>query len=264
MSVLNHFGMADCKPARTPLPAGAVLEKSNSDAPATDSFRQTYQSIIGSILYAMLGTRPDISYAVTRLLQYNANPSEVHLGYAKYILRYLHGTKALCLHYDGASSSGLIAYSDSDWAESRDDRHSTSGFVFLMANCAVSWASRRQPTISLSSTEAEYKSASDTCRQMTWLRTFGEELGDDVTRPSPLCLDNQGSIFLAVNPVIDRRTKHIEIRYHYIRECVERGFVDIFYVSTDKQLADVFTKNVSFSILDRFIRSAGLSSSVPS
>ena len=93
----------------------------------------------------------------------------------------------------------------------------------MMANCVVSWASRRQPTVSLSSTEAEYKAASDTCRQLAWLRNFGGELGDNMTAPTPLCLDNQGSIFLAVNPAVDRRTKHIEIRYHFIREFYESG-----------------------------------------
>ncbi|TFY51717.1 hypothetical protein EVJ58_g10419, partial [Rhodofomes roseus] len=213
-SVLERFQMSNCKSARTPLPAGAVLEK-NTDT-ASEIFRTRYQSIIGSIMYAMLGTRPDISFAVTRLAKFSSNPSKEHMKFAYYVLRYLQGTKELALCYDGGSNSGLIAYSDSDWAEDRDDRHSTSGFVFLMANCVVSWVSRRQPTVSLSSTEAEYKASSDCCRQMAWLRHFGEELGDNMSHPTPLCLDNQGNIFLAVNPAVDRRTKHIEIRYHYI------------------------------------------------
>lgn len=255
-SVLQRFNMADCKPARTPLPAGAVLEA--TDQPASDSFRTRYQSLIGSLLYATLGTRPDIDFAVTRLSKYNAQPSNAHWDYAKYVLRYLQGTKNYRLRYQGASNDGLLSYSDSDYAEDRDDRHSTTGFVFLMAGGAISWASRRQPTISVSSTEAEYKAASDTCRQLTWLRTFGSELGDDISRPTPLCVDNQGSIFLAVNPVVDRRTKHIEVRYHYVREQVELGNVEIFYVATVDQLADALTKNVPFSILDRFRRGIGL------
>ena len=248
--------MADCKPSRTPLPAGAVLE--SSEHTATDVSRQRYQSLIGSLLYAMLGTRPDIAFAVTRLSKFNANPSDAHLHYAKYVLRYLQGTKAYRLRYQGASNDGLISYSDSDWAEDRDDRHSTSGFIFLMAGAAISWASRRQPTISLSSTEAEYKAASDTCRQLVWLRTFGEELGDDMSRPTPMCLDNQGSIFLSVNPVIDRRTKHIEVRYHFIREQVELGSTEIFYVATADQLADSLTKNVPLAILSKFTQEIGL------
>ena len=234
-AVLERFSMADCKPARTPLPAGVVL--ANVDKPASDDSRQRYQSLIGSVLYAMLATHPDIVFAVTRLSKYNSNPSNAHWNYAKYILRYLQGTKEYRLRYAGASNDGLIAYSDSDWAEDRDDRHSTSGFVFLMAGGAISWVSRRQHTISLSSTEAEYKAASDTCHQMAWLRMFSDELGDDISRPTPLCLDNQGLIFLSVNPVVDRRTKHIEIRYHFIREFVEMGHAEVYYVATSDQLA---------------------------
>ncbi|KAL7284900.1 hypothetical protein ACG7TL_002214 [Trametes sanguinea] len=257
-SVIERFEMADCKPSRTPLPAGAVLESSEQPEPASDSFRQRYQSLIGSLLYAALGTRPDIDFAVNRLSKYNANPSDAHWHYAKYVLRYLQGTKHFRLRYDGASNDGLLVYSDSDWGEDRDNRRSTSGYVFLMAGGAISWASRRQPTVSLSSTEAEYLAASDTCRQIAWLRTFGTELGDDMLRPTPLCLDNQGSIFLGVNPVVERRTKHIDIRHHYIREQIELGKVEVFFVATKDQLADPLTKNVSFSLVEWFRKGVGL------
>lgn len=254
--VLERFRMSSCKPAPTPLPAGAILEQ--SEASATDAFRRQYQSLIGSLLYAMLGTRPDISFAVARLSKYNANPSLQHWKYANYVLRYLQGTKGYRIQYDGTTGAGLIGYSDSDWSEDKDDRRSTSGFIFLMAGGIISWVSRQQPTISHSSTEAEYKAASDSCRQLAWLRIFGEELGDNLEDPTPLCMDNQGAIFLSVNPVVDRRTKHIDIRYHYIREMVEKGAVSIFYVRTEDQLADSLTKNVPHSILERFVTDSGL------
>lgn len=151
--------MSNCKEARTPLPAGAVLEASKETA--SDTFRTQYQSVIGSIMYTMLGTRPDIAFAVMRLAKYASNPSKQHMRYAQYILRYLQGTKDFVLCYDGDLRSGLIAYSDSDWAEDRDDRHSTTGFIFMLANCVVAWVSRRQTTVSLSSTEAEYKAADE-------------------------------------------------------------------------------------------------------
>ncbi|EJF56279.1 hypothetical protein DICSQDRAFT_71809 [Dichomitus squalens LYAD-421 SS1] len=255
-SVLERFEMADCKPANTPLPAGAALVK--YDGLASDAERSCYQSLIGSLMYAMLGTRPDIAFAVTRLSRYSANPSPDHMKYAKYILRYLQGTRTYRIRYNGASNDGLIAYSDSDWAEDRDDRHSTSGTIFLLAGGAISWASRRQPTISLSSTEAEYKAASDTCRQMAWLRTFFDELGYDMSEPTPLCVDNQGSIFLSVNPVVERRTKHVEIWYHFVREFYEAGQVDIFYVATADMLADALTKNVPLTIVKKFCEGVGL------
>jgi hypothetical protein len=206
----------------------------------------------------MLGTQLDIAFAITCLSRYNSNPNKKHLSYAKYILRYLQDTKDLGLLYDGDSNAGLIAYSDSDWAEDKDNRHSVGGYIILQARGAVSWLSCRQPTISLSSTEAEYKASSDCCCQIAWLHSFGWEIGDDISCPTPLCLDNQGAIFLSVNPAIDRRTKHIKIYYHYICEFYDDGEVDIFYVATAKQLANSFTKNVPFSVLDFFCHESGL------
>ena len=255
-AILSNYQMSDCKPARTPLPAGAVLEAAKVDASA--SLRTRFQSLMGSLLYACLGTRPDIAFAISRLGKFSANPSEQHLDYLFYVLCYLRGTIDYHLRYDGASNAGLIAFSDSDWAEDRDDRHSQTGFIFKMAGGAISWASRRQPTILLSSTEAEYKAASDTSRQMMWLRTFGDEIGDDISSATPLCIDNQGAIFLADNPHVDRRTKHIDVRYHFVREYIESGSMDIFYVESKKNLADTLTKNVSFAILEYFVKEAGL------
>lgn len=125
------------------------------------------------------------------------------MRFAHYIMHYLNHTKDYLLRYNGSSNAGLVGYSDSDWAEDRDNCHSTSAYVFLLAGGAISGASRRQPTVSLCSTEAEYKAASDSSRQLAWLQTFGEELRDDISGPTPLCLDNTGSIFLSVNPVHD-------------------------------------------------------------
>ena len=127
-----------------------------------------------------------------------------------------------------------------------------------MADGAISWVSRRQPTISLSSTEAEYKAASDNCRQMAWLRTFASELGYDMNFATPLYLDNQGAIFLSVNPVVERRTKHVEVWYHYIREFYEAGHTDIYYVITSDMLADALTKNVPLAIQNKFCQGVGL------
>ena len=255
-AVLEHHQMASCKPARTPLPAGAQLVAAQAEAPA--KLRLRFQSLMGSLLYACLGTRPDIAYAINRLGKYSANPSEDHLNKLFYVLRYLRGTAHYRLRYDGASNAGLAAFSDSDWAEDRDDRHSQTGFIFTMANGAISWASRRQPTVSLSSTEAEYKAASDTSRQMEWLRTFGDELGDDMSASTPMYVDNHGAIFLSENPAVDRRTKHVEVHYHFVREYRASGSMEIYYVPSEENLADALTKNVSFSVLEYFVAHSGL------
>lgn len=253
---LEKFSMLDAKPARTPLPSGAVLIA--SDKPSSPQLRLQYQSIIGTLLYVMLGTRPDIAYAVTRLSRYNANPSEENLKSAKYILRYLKGTPDYKITYNGASNSGLIGYSDSDWGENKDDRHSTSGFVFFMADAVVSWVSRRQKTVALSTADAEYMTLSDSSRQLAWLRSFQQELGFKHNSPTPLCADNQGAIFLAVNPAHDRRTKHIDIRYHFVREYIEDGNATIYYVATDEMIADIMTKSLPFATHEKFTRAMGL------
>jgi hypothetical protein len=140
---------------------------------------------------------------------------------AKCILRYLIGTRSYKITFDGSSNAGLIGYSDSDWAENKDDRHSTTGFVYFMANAPVAWVSRQQKTVALLSTEAECMALSDASRQCAWLRSMQHEISYTLTNPTAICSDNNGSIFLAVNPAHDHQTKHIDICYHYIREFIE-------------------------------------------
>ena len=127
-----------------------------SEEPVALNTKTYYQQIIGTLIYAAIGTRPNITLAATRLSRFNNNPTEEHIKYTKYVLRYLKGTKEFKIKYDGDSDAGLIRYSDSDWGENRDDRHSTSGHVFLMANGAISWTSQRQKMVALSVGEAEY------------------------------------------------------------------------------------------------------------
>lgn len=122
--------------------------------------------IIGTLIYATIGTRPDITFTATRVSRFNNNPTKEHIKYAKYVLRYLKGTKELKIKYDGSSDAGLIRYSDSDWGENRDECHSTSGHVFLMANGAISWASQQQKVVALSVGEAEYMELASTGQQV--------------------------------------------------------------------------------------------------
>jgi len=165
----------------------------------------------------MLGTRPDISLAVTKMAQFTANPTEDHLSHALYICRYLVGTPNYRLRYDGASGQGLNACTDSDWASDVNTRQPTPGFFIKLAGGLISWTTKAQKTVALSSTEAEYMALSDCSRQVVWMHTLMGELGYSL-KPIPICGDNQGSIFIASNPVTERRSKHIDIRYHYVRE----------------------------------------------
>ena len=139
-NTLKRFELQDANSTKTPLPAGIHLEK--SEEPVALNTKTYYQQIIGMLIYAVIGTRPNMAFVAMRLSQFNNNPTQEHIKYTKYVLRYLKGTKELKIKYDGASDAGLIGYSDSDWGENRDDHHSTSGHVLLMANGAISWTSQ--------------------------------------------------------------------------------------------------------------------------
>ena len=204
---------------KTPLPAGVHITK--SETPSSTNLRTKYQQLIGTLLYAALGTRPDIAFAVTRLSWFHSDPTEEHLRYTKYVLRYLKGTKSLQICYDGSSNAGLIGYSDSIWSENKDDHHSTSGQVFTLANVVISWASQCQQTVALSVGESEYMELAATGRQCAWIRSFSAEIGFPFTQATTICADNQAAIFLAINPAVEQRMKHIDIRHHYIHEQVE-------------------------------------------
>ena len=239
--VLERFNMHNAKSVPTPLPMGYVPQPNSG--PVDEQLRTRYQQVIGSLLYLMLGTRPDVAFAVTKMSQFASNPTQEHLNRALYICRYLVGTADYALVY-GTSDTGIIAYADADWGSDQVTRRSNTGLLVLLGNAAVSWNSRAQKSIALSSTEAEYMLLSDACRQLVWIHSLMSEIGMKI-RHIPLCGDNQGSIFIASNAVQEKRTKHIDIRYHYIREVVESGKVKLAFVQTDQNLADMFTKNLS-------------------
>ena len=200
----------------------------------------------------MLGTRPDIAFAVTKLSQHAANPTEDHLNRALYICHYLLGTANYSLVFDGPSDSGLMAYSDSDWASDPNMRKSTTGYMVKLVGAIFSWNSRAQKTVALSSTEAEYMSLSDTSRQLLWIKSLMSELGIDLS-PIPLFGDNQGSIFLASNPVQEKRIKHIDLRYHFIRNVVQNKRVELFFIEGASNPADLFTKNLGRVKFQKFM-----------
>ena len=205
----------------------------------------------------MLGTRPDITYAVMVMSQFAVNPSREHLDKALYICRYLAGTTEYRLVYEGRSNKGLIAYTDSDWASDPIKRRSVTGFFFKLANGIISWQSRSQKTVALSSTEAEYMALSDCSRQAVWIKSIFDELGMPIGTV-PIAGDNQGSIFISSNPIQERRSKHIDIRYHYVRDCIEEKKVAIFFVDGALNPADLFTKNLGETKFTAFRKQLGL------
>ena len=258
LEIVNRFGLSDAHPTHTPLPSGAEVHLVKYDREATAHKIKYYQQIIGSLLYVQIGTRPDISFAVARLTQYASNLSAQHLHLAKYVLSYLKGTADLWLCYDGASRNRLVGYLDSSYGDQANDYHSTSGYVYLLADGAILWTSRKQKTVAQSTTEAKYMALADAANQATWYQSFLSELGYEVSVPIPLHGDNQGAVDLAQNPVTGRHSKHIPIKHHAIREYVENGSIDLVRTPTAKMLADGLTKPHARARLTDFVSGLGL------
>ena len=200
-------------------------------------------------------TRPDISYAVASLSKFLANPGEVHWIAAKRILRYLRGTMDYGLTYRKSDSIGLYGYCDADWSSDRDDRKSISGYCFFInqKSAAVSWASRKQQTVSLSSAEAEYMAVSSACQETQFLANIVKEILG-WTGTIIINEDNQACIAMAKNPQFHRRTKHIDIRHHYIRDLVANKLIELVYCSTELMVADLLTKGLNKIKTNLFVK----------
>jgi len=253
--ILERFGLENARPAPTPMTVNLPLDRLENAT--IDS--HLYQSMLGSLMYASIGTRPDISFAVNTLAQHASAPGEPHLQALKRIFRYLAGTKDYHLIFNGRSEDhSLVGYVDADWAGDPNSRRSISGCVFFLNGCPISWAAKKQPSISLSSTESEYMASTLATREAVFLRQFLAELGFCPAGPIPIFVDNQSAIALARNPEFHARTKHIEVRHHYIREKLEDGVIDLKYIPTDDQVADIFTKPLPTVKHSKFVKGLSL------
>ena len=274
--VLKDHGMWECKPVATPMDSNA-LEAAGPDHVATAGQRHAYQSAVGSLMYAMLGTRPDLAYAVSVVSRYASNPTGTHWKAVKRIFRYIRGTLDLRLTFSGALEP-LAGYTDADWGGDRDTRRSTSGYVFNVGSGAISWSSKRQPTVALSTCEAEYMGQTQAAKEAIWLSRLLEQinpstptatkaliaLGSSPSQPvyslaaTIIYCDNQGAVALAKNPTQHSRTKHIGIQQHFVREKVTTGEIELQYVPTAEQVADGLTKPLSRDKFESFRRALGL------
>ena len=214
-----------------------------------------YREAIGALMYLCIATRPDIAYAVTLLARFSNSPGRTHWEAVKQIFRYLVGTKHMALTY-GMTSGGLIGYTDAD-GMSQPDRRAISGYAFLYNGGAVSWSSKHQELVALSTTEAEYVAATHAAKEAMWIHSFLSDLFGD-SSPTTLFCDNQSAISLAHNDQFHARTKHIDIRFHFIRWIVEEGKIKLLYCPTDSQVADVLTKALPSTKAKHFASLFGL------
>ncbi|KAM6563895.1 hypothetical protein CsatB_023893 [Cannabis sativa] len=206
-----------------------------------------YSNAVGSIMYLMVSTRPDLGYAMSVLSKYMANPGKVHWLAMKWVFRYLLGTTKVGLIYNRQKANTIIeGYSDSDYAGDRDNRRSTSAYFFLIGGNCVSWKVQLQPVVALSTTEAEYVATTEAIKEAIWLKGLMKEL--NLLKGVPTVYsDSQSCIFLCKNPMFHDRTKHKEIKYHFIRDKVTQGEIDIEKVPTEDNPADMGTKIVTLN-----------------
>jgi len=235
--LLKKFGMQNAKEISTPMSTSCYLDKDEDGKSVEES---KYRGMVGSLLY-LTASRPDIMFSVCMCARFQANPKESHLSAVKRIMRYLIGTQNMGLWYPKGTDCTLVGYSDSDFAGCKMDRKSTSGTCHLLGNALVSWHSKKQASVALSTTEAEYVAAGSCCAQIIWMKQQLSDFGINL-KTVPIKCDNTSAINLTKNPVYHSRTKHIEIRHHFIRDHVQKGDCLIEFVETSKQLADIFTK----------------------
>ncbi len=261
LNILERFGMATCDPVKTPMNTGVRL--SSSMSPTTPEEQQTmfkipYISAVGALMYLAVCTRPDIAYTVSNLARYNSNPGWEHWKAVKHLFRYLKGSMDLKLTYrpDPTASQPFVTYSDADHAGDPDKKRSTGGYLVKMGTGAVDWSSKLQSMVALSSTESEYVEAVEAGKEILWMRNLLGELGYSINSSSNLHLpdtmdsetssilnmDCNSAIATAKNPEHFSRMKHLDLRYHWLREVVAAGLITPVHIPTEEMPADLLTK----------------------
>ncbi|GJW57715.1 retrovirus-related pol polyprotein from transposon TNT 1-94 [Tanacetum coccineum] len=258
LEILKKYGMETCDPVGTPMEIKDKLDLDQNGSPVDAT---KYRSMIGALMY-LTSSRPDIVHATCLCARYQAKPTEKHLKEVKRIFRYLRGTVNTGLWYTKDSGIELTGFSDADYAGCKDTFKSTSGGAQFLGEKLVSWSSKKQDCTALSTAEAEYVSLSVCCAQVLWMRTQLTDYGFHFNK-IPIYCDSKSAIAISCNPVQHSRTKHIAVRYHFIKEHVEMGTIELYFVKTDYQLADLFTKALPVDRFNYLVRRLGMRSLSP-
>ena len=258
-AIITKFNFDDLKPSSIPMDPSAPLSKSQSPSKHEEIAKMRnvpYREAVGSLMYAAMGTRPDIAFATSTVAQFNDNPGWAHWEAVKRIYRYLKGTRQLVLTY-GGDQRGLVGYVDADGA-SQEHRRAISGYVFMVDGGAVSWSSKKQELVTLSTAEAEYVAQTHAAKEAIWLRRLLTEIFKSVDTPTTLFSDSKSAIALAQDGHYHARTKHIDIRYHFIRYIIEAGSIKLVYCPTNDMTADTLTKALPSVKAKHFATALGL------
>jgi len=248
-TILSRFGMENSNTVSIPLPKGIILTKGTTDQPKEQV--TTYQSIIGSLMYLVTGTRPDLAYTISFLTQFSSCPTEEHIKPAKQVLRYVNGTRNLGLLYLYTTTNAINIYVDADFAGCHDTRRSTSGYIVLFNNCVISWFSKKEASVSKSTTQGAFVAMSYGTRH---IRSLLKGLADSRLHvPIAMHADNSGANFLAVSPRIGVRTGHIAVGYFIIGEALEDNLFVLLKVESVNNLADICTKVLAKPLHQRMV-----------
>ncbi|KAM1147908.1 hypothetical protein ACFX19_040240 [Malus domestica] len=246
--------MENCKFTSTPSkPHTQIL--AGEGTPLSDPSH--YRSIVGALQYLTF-TRPDIAHSVNMVCQFMAQPTDLHMFLVKRILRYIQGTIGYGLQYTKSKEFNITAYSDSDWAADINTRRSITGFVVYLGTNPISWQSKKQSTVSRSSTEAEYKALAHCVADVFWIRSVFKDIHQYILVPPSLYCDNLSALALSSNPVFHSKIKHLDTDYHFVREKVQKRDLLVHYIPTEDQIADVFTKGLHSPIFQKHCRTLGL------
>lgn len=251
--LLQEHGLDDGRTVKTPVEGYSNLVAVQQGDPLTDI--KAYQRLLGKLNWLVRACRPDVAFVVQKLSQFSHNPGAKHMGEDQRLLRYLSGTRKYGIKYTGRQ--GLAGYTDSDYAADKS-RRSTMGYIFLLAQGAVTWSSKMQRSVSTSTAEAEYHALAYAGKEAVWIRNLLGQLGFTQKQPTTVYGDNQGALALSENPEFHARTKHIDVSAHYIRELVEDQIVKLEYKPTDGMLADCLTKPLKAAQHQHIVKSIGI------
>ncbi|GKU93614.1 hypothetical protein SLEP1_g7191 [Rubroshorea leprosula] len=242
IELLKKFHMQNCNCVRTPMEVGTRLSKNGEGAPVDSTY---FKQIVGSLRY-LTCTRPDISYGVGLISRFLENLQQSHMQVAKKIMRYLKGTLNYGLFYSSTDNCAIIGYLDSDWVGDLDDRKSTSGYCFNFGATSFSWSSKKQSVVALSTCEAEYVAAASSACQAIWLLNLMNQIYALMKEPMKIFVDNVSVIDLAKNPITHGRSKHIDVRFHFLRDQVGKKAIELVYCKSENQVADILAKPLKF------------------